>query len=57
MNVNKKNNDKIPWERKFYYAVAFGMILILASLAGPKVTILGIIFILILKFLRFIDLY
>lgn len=57
MSVNKKNNDKISWERKFYYAVAFGMLLILASLAGPKVTILGIIFILILKFLRFMDLY
>lgn len=53
----KKEKDKIGKERRFYNSVAFIMIIIMASVIGFKATLLGIIFLLILKLLRFLDLY
>ena len=53
----RKERNKETKERRFYNFVAVIMLVIMASIIGPKTTIIGIIFLLILKLLRFLDLY
>lgn len=53
----RKERNKETKERKFYNFVVVVMLVIMASIIGPKATILGIVFLLILKLLRFLDLY
>lgn len=53
----RKERNKETKERRFYNFVAVIMLVIMASIIGPKATIIGIIFLLILKLLRFLDLY